>query len=50
MEGKPKEVHLEYLDYMNTQRIDQQEKERLRLQKLELQNMQAEEEKSARQK
>lgn len=35
---------------MNTQRIDQQEKERLRLQKLELQNMQAEEEKSARQK
>ena len=26
MEGKPKEVHLEYLDYMNTQRIDQQEK------------------------
>ena len=50
MEGKPKEVHLEYLDYMNTQRIDQQEKERLRLQKLELQNMQAEEEKKRKAK
>ena len=50
MEGRPKEVHLEYLDYMNTQRIDQQEKERLRLQKLELQNMQAEEEKKRKAK
>lgn len=44
MEGKPKEVHLEYLDYMNTQRIDQLERERLRLQQQELKNMQAQEE------
>ena len=50
MEGKPQEVHLQYLNYMNTQRIDQQEKERLRLQKLELQNMQAEEEKKRKAK
>lgn len=50
MEGKPKEVHLEYLDYMNNQRIDHLEKERLKLQQQELQNMQAEEEKQRKAK
>lgn len=50
LEGKPKEVHLEYLDYMNNQRIDQQEKERLRLQQIELRNMEAEEERKRKAK
>jgi ABC-2 type transport system ATP-binding protein len=30
MEGTPKDVHLEYLDYMNHERMDQAEKERIR--------------------
>lgn len=30
MEGPPKNVHLEYLDYMNHERMDQAEKERVR--------------------
>lgn len=30
MEGRPKDVHLEYLDYMNTERMDQAEKDRAR--------------------
>lgn len=35
MEGKPQEVHLQYLNYMNEERISQQEKERIRQQKKE---------------
>ena len=30
MEGEPKEVHLHYLDYMNNERMDQAEKDRIR--------------------
>ena len=30
MEGSPKDVHLEYLDYMNTERMEMAEKERAR--------------------
>lgn len=30
LEGHPKDVHLEYLDYMNHERMDQVEKERIR--------------------
>ena len=30
MEGEPKEVHLHYLDYMNKERMDQAEKDRIR--------------------
>ena len=36
MEGKPKDVHLEYLNFMNQERIDQQEKERLKQQQNEM--------------
>lgn len=31
MEGTPKNVHLEYLEYMNQERMDEAEKERIRL-------------------
>ena len=30
MEGRPKDVHLQYLDYMNQERMDQAEKDRIR--------------------
>lgn len=30
MEGKPKDVHLQYLDYMNQERMEQAEKDRIR--------------------
>ncbi len=30
LEGSPKDVHLEYLDYMNKERMDQAEKDRIR--------------------
>lgn len=30
LEGRPKDVHLEYLDYMNTERLEQAEKDRIR--------------------
>lgn len=35
LEGHPKDVHLEYLDYMNTERMEQAEKERIRQLKAE---------------
>ncbi|SDM38006.1 ABC transporter ATP-binding protein [Lachnospira pectinoschiza] len=35
-EGIPKNVHMEYLDYMNEERIEQEEKERVRLQRQEM--------------
>lgn len=34
-EGDPKSVHLEYLDYMNNERVDSEERERIRQQRLE---------------
>lgn len=36
MEGMPKDVHLEYLNYMSEERMDQQEKEQIRSQQNEL--------------
>lgn len=34
-EGDPKSVHLEYLDYMNNERMDEEEKARVRQQRIE---------------
>lgn len=36
LEGVPKDVHMEYLNYMNQERIDQLERERTRMQQREL--------------
>lgn len=35
MEGDPKSVHLEYLDYMNNERMDEEERARVKQQRLE---------------
>lgn len=53
-EGDPKEVHMEYLDYMNQQRLDREEMERSQILKIEAmqrrQKEKEEAEKAAREK
>lgn len=44
MEGKPKDVHLQYLDYMNQERMEQAEREQIRQAKLERERMEKEKE------
>ena len=50
MEGKPQEVHLQYLNYMNEERISQQEKERIRQQKKEADDRKKQQEEEERRK
>ncbi|MDD5830637.1 MAG: ABC transporter ATP-binding protein, partial [Lachnospira sp.] len=50
MEGKPQEVHLQYLNYMNEERISQQEKERIRQQKKEADERKKQQEEEERRK
>lgn len=44
MEGKPKDVHLQYLDYMNQERMEQAEREQIRQAKIERERMEKEKE------
>lgn len=50
MEGAPKDVHLEYLDYMNTERMEMAEKERSRQEAEEQANPEKADEKEAAKK
>ena len=50
MEGAPKDVHLEYLDYMNTERMEMAEKERARQEAEEQANPEKADEKEAAKK
>lgn len=50
MEGSPKDVHLEYLDYMNTERMEMAEKERARQEAEEQTNPEKADEKEAAKK
>lgn len=50
MEGSPKDVHLEYLDYMNTERMEMAEKERARQEAEEQANPEKADEKEAAKK
>ena len=50
MEGNPKDVHMEYLNYMNQERIDQLERERTKAQLQEMQDRERQKEMEERRK